>query len=30
MFAGDTLAWSRQTADLRPIEKIWYSREEHR
>jgi glyoxylase-like metal-dependent hydrolase (beta-lactamase superfamily II) len=30
LFAGDTLAWSRQTADLRPIEKIWYSREEHR
>jgi glyoxylase-like metal-dependent hydrolase (beta-lactamase superfamily II) len=30
LFSGDTLAWSRQTSDLRPIETIWYSRQEHR
>jgi glyoxylase-like metal-dependent hydrolase (beta-lactamase superfamily II) len=30
LFAGDTLAWSTQTSDLRPIETIWYSRQEHR
>jgi len=30
LFAGDTLAWSRHTSDLRPIETIWYSRQEHR
>jgi glyoxylase-like metal-dependent hydrolase (beta-lactamase superfamily II) len=29
LFSGDTLAWSRQTSDLRPIETIWYSRQEH-
>jgi glyoxylase-like metal-dependent hydrolase (beta-lactamase superfamily II) len=29
LFAGDTLAWSTQTSDLRPIETIWYSRQEH-
>jgi hypothetical protein len=25
----DTLAWSRQTSDVRSIETIWYSRREH-
>ncbi|MGH8989356.1 MAG: 4Fe-4S domain-containing protein [Acidimicrobiales bacterium] len=30
LFSGDTLAWSRHTHDLRPIETIWYSRQEHR
>jgi glyoxylase-like metal-dependent hydrolase (beta-lactamase superfamily II) len=29
LFSGDTLAWSRQTSDLRAIETIWYSRQEH-
>lgn len=29
LFSGDTLAWSRQTSDLRAIETIWYSRREH-
>jgi glyoxylase-like metal-dependent hydrolase (beta-lactamase superfamily II) len=29
LFAGDTLAWSRRTSNLRAIETIWYSREEH-
>jgi glyoxylase-like metal-dependent hydrolase (beta-lactamase superfamily II) len=28
LFSGDTMAWSRQTADLRPIYTIWYSRRE--
>jgi glyoxylase-like metal-dependent hydrolase (beta-lactamase superfamily II) len=30
LFSGDTLAWSRHTSDLRAIETIWYSRQEHR
>ncbi|MGH3401716.1 MAG: 4Fe-4S domain-containing protein [Streptosporangiaceae bacterium] len=29
LFSGDTLAWSRQTSDVRPIQTIWYSRQEH-
>jgi glyoxylase-like metal-dependent hydrolase (beta-lactamase superfamily II) len=28
LFSGDTLAWSRHSADLRAIETIWYSRQE--
>lgn len=28
LFSGDTLAWSRQTSDLRAIKTIWYSRRE--
>jgi glyoxylase-like metal-dependent hydrolase (beta-lactamase superfamily II) len=30
LFSGDTLAWSRQTSDLRAIDTVWYSRREHR
>lgn len=30
LFTGDTLAWSRQTEDVYPIELVWYSRQEHR
>jgi glyoxylase-like metal-dependent hydrolase (beta-lactamase superfamily II) len=29
LFSGDTLAWTRQTADVRSIETIWHSRREH-
>ena len=29
LFSGDTLAWSMQTSEVRSIEKIWYSRQEH-
>ncbi len=28
LFSGDTLAWSRQSGDLRAIQTIWYSRQE--
>lgn len=28
LFSGDTLAWSRETRDLRAIQTIWYSRQE--
>ncbi len=29
LFSGDTLAWSRNTSDLRAIETIWYSRDQY-